>query len=59
MKTFRTLPCLIAGVLLTSLSLQAAPYAGGVVVSGGTVTWHLNETVSNGVVSPIYSTMAR
>jgi hypothetical protein len=42
-KTFRFLPCIAAGVLLTTLSLRAAPYASGVTNNNGTIQYYLNS----------------
>jgi hypothetical protein len=55
MKILRILPCIAAGILLSNQSAHASPYAAGVTVSGTTVTWHLNESVTNGVVAYLFN----
>lgn len=55
MKMIRSLVCVAAGVLLSALSANATPYAAGVSNNAGTISWHLNETVTNGTVAVLFN----
>jgi hypothetical protein len=58
MKMIRFLVCFAGTALLSALSLQATPYAAGVSNNAGTVSWHLNESVTNGVVAVLFNVSA-
>jgi hypothetical protein len=47
MKTIRFLPCLAAGVLLSTLSANAHPYASAVTNNNGTIQFILNENATS------------
>ncbi|HEV7924931.1 MAG TPA: hypothetical protein VGR14_06225, partial [Verrucomicrobiae bacterium] len=55
MKTFRFPLCVLTGVLISTLSAEATPYAAGITNNGGTINWHLNESVTNGVVAVLFN----
>src|SRR5665213_254791 len=54
MKTLRSLLC-ITGLLASAWTASATPYASGVTNSGGTINWHLNESVTNGIVYVLFN----
>ncbi len=55
MKTLGYSISIGAAILASVLSAHAHPYASGVVINGTTVTWHLNESVTNGVVAYLFN----
>ncbi|HEX3717031.1 MAG TPA: immunoglobulin domain-containing protein [Verrucomicrobiae bacterium] len=55
MKMIRPILCVAGSLMLSVLSAKAHPYAAAVKVTGGTtVSFRLNETVTNGVVAYLF-----